>query len=78
MRTDLKKIKNGLKIVGDKYLVASNTYQTVTVSSDLVDLMEGNTNLFNAVMKLQVPELLPFQNLQMQEVFERLTIQLKE
>ncbi len=78
LRTDLKKIKNGLKIVGDKYLVASNTYQTVTVSSDLVDLMEGNTNLFNAVMTLQVPELLPFQNLQMQEVFERLTIQLKE
>ena len=76
LRKDLYKIQNGLKKVNDNYLVALNTYKTVNVSADLAELMEGNNNLFNEVMSLQAPELIPFENLQMQNEFEAITLQM--
>jgi len=48
----------------------------VTVAADLASLMAENSNLFNEVMSIQVPELIPFENLQMQKEFEALTLQL--
>ena len=78
LRKDLYKIKNGLKKVNDSYLVALNTYKTVNVSADLAALMAGNNNLFNEVMSLQAPELIPFENLQMKDAFEKLSLQLSD
>ena len=78
LRKDLKKIQNGLKKVNDNYLVALNTYKTVNVSADLAVLMAGNNNLFNEVMSLQAPELIPFENLQIQDAFETLSLQLSD
>jgi hypothetical protein len=76
LRKDLIKIETGLKKVNDNYLVSLNTFQTVTVAADLASLMAENSNLFNEVMSIQVPELIPFENLQMQKEFEALTLQL--
>ena len=76
LRKDLLKIETGLKRVNDNYLVSLNTFQTVTVAADLASLMAENSNLFNEVMSIQVPELIPFENLQMQKEFEALTLQL--
>jgi len=78
LRKDLYKIQNGLKKVNDNYLVALNTYKTVNVSADLAELMAGNNNLFNEVMSLQAPELIPFENLQIQDAFETLSLQLSD
>ncbi len=78
LRKDLYKIQNGLKKVNDNYLVALNTYKTVNVSADLALLMAGNNNLFNEVMSLQAPELIPFENLQIQDAFETLSLQLSD
>ena len=78
LRKDLYKIQNGLKKVNDNYLVALNTYKTVNVSADLAALMAGNNNLFNEVMSLQAPELIPFENLQIQDAFETLSLQLSD
>ena len=78
LRKDLKKIENGLKKVNDNFLVALNTYETVNVSADLAALMAGNNNLFNEVMSLQTPELIPFENLQIQDAFETLSLQLSD
>jgi hypothetical protein len=76
LRKDLIKIETGLKKVNDNYLVSLNTFQTVNVAADLASLMAENSNLFNEVMSIQVPELIPFENLQMQKEFEALTLQL--
>jgi hypothetical protein len=78
LRKDLYKIQNGLKKVNDNYLVALNTYKTVNVSADLAVLMAGNNNLFNEVMSLQTPELIPFENLEIQDAFETLSLQLSD
>ena len=57
--------------------VAVNTYRTVTLSADLVGMLRESGRSFEAVMKLEIPELRPFSNLEMQKEFERLTDRLR-
>ena len=78
LQKDMQKINLALQKVQQNYRVSLNTYQTVTVSADLALLMEKSRNLFNEVVSIQVPELVPFENLQIQREFESLTTQLRE
>lgn len=57
---------------------AWNTYETVSVSGDLVDLVQSSERLLNGLLDRQVPALRPFQNLAMKREFERLTLQLRQ
>lgn len=70
---DLKKLKSGLKKINRNYKVALNTLETVNISSDLVSLMSENQKMFQEVMSMQIPELIPFENLQMKREFESLS-----
>lgn len=74
--TDLTKLKKGLSKINKNYKVALNTLDTVSISSDLASLMSDNKNLFKEIMSLQIPELIPFENLQMQKEFEALSIKI--
>ena len=78
LQKDMQKINLALQKVQQNYRVSLNTYQTVTVSADLALLMEKSRNLFNEVVFIQVSELVPFENLQIQWEFELLTTQLRE
>lgn len=57
--------------------VAVNTYETVKISGDLLRVMRASDELFELLFDLQVPELRPFENLEMQREFEKLTTQLR-
>lgn len=57
--------------------VALNTYDTVKVSGELVNLLRSSSKSFDDVLNIQVPDLLVFQNLQMKEEFSALTTKLK-
>jgi hypothetical protein len=65
-----KKLAPGLE-------TARNTYETVTVSSELITLMRSSQNLFDTLRTLQMPDLRVFQNLEMKKEFEKLTLQLQ-
>ncbi len=56
--------------------VAVNTFRTVDLSGSLLDLINASGRAFDALMQLQIPELRPFENLDMQREFERLTNQI--
>jgi hydroxypyruvate isomerase len=58
--------------------VALNTYNTVKVSSELVNLLRSSSKSFDDLLSIQVPDLLVFQNAQMKEEFTALTAKLKE
>ena len=73
LESDLRKIKKGLNKIRKNYQVALNTFSTVSISSDLASLMSENQDLYKEIMSLQVPELIPFENLQMQKEFESLS-----
>ena len=56
---------------------AWNTYQTVKVSGELVDLVQSSRSLLDNLLNREVPALRPFQNLEMQRELEKLTRQIR-
>jgi hypothetical protein len=56
---------------------AWNTYETVRVSGELVDLVKSSQQLLDGLLDRQVPALRPFENLEMQREFAKLTEQLR-
>jgi tetratricopeptide (TPR) repeat protein len=56
---------------------AWNTYETVRVSGELVDLVQSSRKLLDGLLSRQVPALRPFENLEMQRELSKLTEQLR-
>jgi len=63
--------------VRGEHSIAVNTYQTVTVSSNLVGMLRESGKNFETLMQLQVPVLRPFANQEMQQEFDRLTAKIQ-
>ena len=57
--------------------VAENTYETVKISGDLLRVMRASDELFALLFELQVPDLRPFENLELRREFEKLTTRLR-
>ena len=53
--------------------VSKNTYETVSLSADLYDLISESQEMFAQVGKIQVPDIVPFENLQIKEKYKELT-----
>ena len=58
-------------------VVATNTYETVKASGELVDLMQSSQSLLDNLRSLEVPPLRTFENLEMKREFDRLTLRLQ-
>lgn len=56
--------------------LAANTYATVQISSELLKLLNESKNAFDVLMNLQAPEIIPFENLEIQKRFEQMSIEL--
>ncbi len=72
------KVLQALELVKSDYRVAKNTYDTVKISADLIQLMKSNQASFTALMNIQIPDIVPFKNIEMQKKFEELSLLLKE
>ena len=75
---DAEKVQKARELLRKHHDVAENTLKTVQVSADLSALMTQNESLYRDVMELQMPDLVPFENLQMQREFEAVTTRLRE
>jgi len=65
------------KVARANLMLSRNTYETVSLSADLYDLISESQQMFAEVSKIQVPEIVPFQNLQIQQKYQELTKRLK-
>ncbi len=70
------RVEQARDVVRRDWRVAKNTYDTVRIGADLVRLMQVSQEAFTAVMDIQIPEIRPFENLQMQRKFEELSRQI--
>lgn len=77
LQSDTKKVTKARKLINKQHEAAENTLKTVQVSAVLSDLVRQNEALYNEVMTLQAPELIPFENLQIQREFEAVTSRIK-
>ncbi len=71
------KVMKARNLIANDYQVAKNTYDTVKISADLIQLMKTNQASFSALMNIQIPDIVPFENLAMQRKFEELSLMIK-
>jgi hypothetical protein len=72
-----KEVADGRRQLDRDIAAAWNTYETVRVSGELVDLVKSSRKLLDGLLHRQVPALRPFGNLEMKREFEKLTAQLR-
>lgn len=72
-----QKVSKALTAAKKDYRIAKNTFDTVKLSTELIRLMQTNQASFNALMNIQIPEIVPFKNIEMQKKFEELSVLLK-
>lgn len=76
-RKDIVASRNNMieaqKIAKANLTLSKNTYATVMLSADLFDLITESQNMFEEVSKIQVPNLVPFENIQMEQKYRELT-----
>ncbi len=65
------------KIAKANLKLSKNTYETVMLSADLFDLITESQNMFDVVSKIQVPNLVPFENIQLEQKYKELTEKLR-
>ncbi|MBE9561452.1 MAG: hypothetical protein IMF12_01130 [Proteobacteria bacterium] len=58
--------------------IAQNTYRTVRVSGELINLLRTSQKSFDTLLNIQVPDLLVFESLQMKQEFAILTQKLAD
>ncbi len=64
---------NAQKITKKNLQLARNTYKTVVLSADLYELISESQNMFSEVSRIQVPDIVPFENMQIQKKYYELT-----
>jgi len=76
-RQDLANTKismlNAQRITRKNLQLARNTYKTVVLSADLYALISESQTMFSEVSKIQVPQIVPFENMQIQKKYYELT-----
>ncbi len=74
---NLQSQRNKVKKAREKALknraLARNTYRTVRISAEFLTLFKASQNSFQAIINLQVPEIVPFENLEVQKKYEELS-----
>jgi len=71
--TSKKSMEEAEKITKKNLLLARNTYKTVLLSADLYTLMSESQAMFLEVSKIQVPNIVPFENMQIEKKYYELT-----
>ena len=64
---------NAQKITKKNLQLARNTYKTVVLSADLYELISESQQMFSEVSRIQVPNIVPFENMQIQKKYYELT-----
>ncbi|ESQ13204.1 MAG: hypothetical protein N838_16025 [Thiohalocapsa sp. PB-PSB1] len=77
LKQQAAQVRNARKLLEEDIATAWNTYETVRVSGELVDLVKSSQQLLDGLLQRQVPTLQPFRNLEMQREFAKLTKQLR-
>jgi hypothetical protein len=67
------KVADARRTINSDLRLARNTYQTVRYSAQLLAILQTTQRSFDALMELQVPELVPFTSSRVQREFEALS-----
>ncbi|MFT0213835.1 hypothetical protein VQ643_14730 [Pseudomonas sp. F1_0610] len=77
LQDQLQQVKKALTQAKQKEAVAENTYATVRLSLQVLSLIRESQRDFEALAKLQMPEIMPFDNPKIKEEFFNITNKLR-
>ncbi|MCU7836584.1 MAG: hypothetical protein KZQ83_15205 [gamma proteobacterium symbiont of Taylorina sp.] len=78
LREQQNKVASAQKVVQKDLKLSQNTYDTVEVSADLLSVLKTSKDSFDALMGLQVPQIIPFENIKMQDKYQELSNLIKQ
>ncbi len=73
LKDELKQIRKAQVVSRKNFDLSKNTFETVRLSSDLFKVISTSQEMLKEVMKLQIPTIVPFQNIEIQKKFQELT-----
>jgi len=73
LKEQQSKVADAQKVVQKDLKLSQNTYDTVEVSADLLAVLKTSKDSFDALMSIQVPQIVPFENIKMQDKYQELS-----
>ena len=77
LKDELKQVREARGVSIKNLDVSKNTFETVSLSSDLYKIISSSQSMMREVMKLQIPTIIPFENIKMRDKFMELTDKIK-
>lgn len=78
LRDQAKTVAQSQRQLQHDLAVARNTYETVRVSGELVQMLQVGQQMLDNLLARQVPTLFSFRNLELKREFEQLTLRLRQ
>lgn len=71
-----KSLQVALKRTNEQITVAYSTYDTAVNSANLVNIINQTQDTFNKIMNMQLPNIIPFENIELEQKFQEISNQL--
>ena len=78
MKSQIKSLENALDRTEEQIMVAYSTYDTAANSANLVNLISETQETFDRIMNMQVPDIIPFENTELELKFQEISDQILE
>ena len=66
-------LQDALQITDEKITVAYSSYKTASNSAALMSIMNDTQSTFNQIFEMQIPDIIPFENIELEEEFKNLS-----
>jgi hypothetical protein len=76
LMTSRDNMKEAQKHTQQNLLLAENTFATVSLSSGLYNLIAQSQMMFDKISQIQIPQIVPFENMQIEQKYKELTKQI--
>ena len=73
-----KQLVTALEKTKEQISVAYSTYDTAAVSFNLLELINRSQDEFGKILNLQAPDIIPFENEQLANKFNEISVQISE
>ena len=73
LRNQRNRVRTAMEEMQRNLILAHNTYDTVLVSAELLELLQQSSSSFDSLMNLQIPEIIPFENQEMLSKYQELS-----
>ncbi len=76
LKAQIVSLENALERTNEQIMVAYSTYDTAANSANLVNLINETQETFDRIMNMQVPDIIPFENTELELKFQEISDQI--